>query len=49
MLLKQQMRELRLRALESGAGRLVVTLGQDALLDGAKLAALVQRARACTG
>ena len=45
MLLKQQMRELRLRALESGAGRLVVTLGQDALLDGAKLATLVQKSK----
>jgi len=45
MQLKQQMRELRLRALESGPGRLVVTLGQDALLDPAKLAALVARAR----
>jgi transcription-repair coupling factor (superfamily II helicase) len=45
MLLKQQMRELGLRALESGAGRLVVTLGQDALLDGAKLAGLVQKSK----
>jgi transcription-repair coupling factor (superfamily II helicase) len=45
MLLKQEMRELRLRALESGAGRLVVTLGQDALLDGAKLAAMVQKSK----
>ena len=39
------MRELRLRALEAAPGRLVVTLGQDALLDGAKLAALVQRSK----
>ena len=39
------MRELRLRALESGPGRLVVTLGQDALLDPARLAALVAKAR----
>ena len=45
MLLKIDMRELRLRALEAGAGRLVVTLGADALLDGAKLAALVQRSK----
>jgi transcription-repair coupling factor (superfamily II helicase) len=45
MLLKQEMRELRLRALESGAGRLVVTLGQDALLDGAKVAGLVQKSK----
>jgi transcription-repair coupling factor (superfamily II helicase) len=43
MLLKIDMRELRLRALEAGAGRLVVTLGAEAALDGAKLAALVQR------
>ncbi|MGZ3446749.1 MAG: transcription-repair coupling factor, partial [Myxococcaceae bacterium] len=45
MLLKQQMRELRLRAMESGPGRLVVTLGQDALLDGSRLAALVQKSK----
>jgi transcription-repair coupling factor (superfamily II helicase) len=44
-LLKLQMRELRLRALESGPSRLVVTLGPDALLDGAKLAALVQKGK----
>jgi transcription-repair coupling factor (superfamily II helicase) len=45
MLLKVEMRDLRLRALESGAGRLVVTLGPDALLDGAKLMNLVQRSK----
>ncbi len=45
MLLKIEMRDLRLRALESGPGRLVVTLGVDALLDPAKVAALVQRSK----
>ena len=44
-LLKIDMRDLRLRALEAGPGRLVVTLGADALLDGPKLAALVQRSK----
>jgi transcription-repair coupling factor (superfamily II helicase) len=44
-LLKIDMRDLRLRALEAGAGRLVVTLGADALLDGAKVATLVQRSK----
>lgn len=44
-LLKIDMRDIRLRALESGPGRLVVTLGADALLDGHKLAALVQRSK----
>jgi transcription-repair coupling factor (superfamily II helicase) len=44
-LLKIDMRDLRLRALESGAGRLVVTLGADALLDGHKMATLVQRSK----
>jgi len=45
MLLKIDMRDLRLRALESGPGRLVVTLGADALLDPAKMAKLVQRSK----
>jgi len=45
MLLRIAMRDLRLRALESGPGRLVVTLGGDALLDPAKVAALVQRSK----
>jgi transcription-repair coupling factor (superfamily II helicase) len=44
-LLKIDMRDLRLRALEAGAGRLVVTLGADALLDPMKVAALVQRSK----
>ncbi|MCY1016841.1 transcription-repair coupling factor [Pyxidicoccus sp. MSG2] len=44
-LLKIDMRDLRLRALEVGTGRLVVTLGADALLDGAKVAGLVQRSK----
>jgi transcription-repair coupling factor (superfamily II helicase) len=44
-LLKLEMRGLRLRALESGPARLVVTLGPDALLDGGKLAALVQKSK----
>jgi len=39
------MRDLRLRALEGGPGRLVVTLGADALLDGMKVAGLVQRSK----
>ncbi len=45
MLLKMDLRELSLRALDAGPGRLVVTLGQDAQLDGHKLAALVQKSR----
>jgi transcription-repair coupling factor (superfamily II helicase) len=44
-LLKIDMRELRLRALEGGPGRLVVTLGSDALLDGPRVAMLVQRSK----
>ena len=44
-LLKIDMRDLRLRSLESGSGRLVVTLGADALLDGPKVAMLVQRSK----
>lgn len=44
-LLKIDMRDLRLRSLEAGAGRLVVTLGADALLDPAKVALLVQRSK----
>jgi transcription-repair coupling factor (superfamily II helicase) len=42
-LLKMELRALRCRALEAGPGRLVVTLGPDALLDGGKLAQLVSR------
>ncbi|MHB8877394.1 MAG: transcription-repair coupling factor [Myxococcaceae bacterium] len=45
MLLKVEMRDLRMRALEAGPGRLVLTLGAEALVDGAKLAALVQRSK----
>jgi transcription-repair coupling factor (superfamily II helicase) len=45
MLLKIDMRDLQLRALEAGPGRLVVTLGAEALLDPAKVASLVQRSR----
>ncbi|ATB30992.1 transcription-repair coupling factor [Melittangium boletus] len=44
-LVKIDMRELRLRGLEGGPGRLSVMLGGDALLDGAKLLALVQRSK----
>ncbi|MBM7119068.1 transcription-repair coupling factor [Archangium primigenium] len=44
-LVKIDMRELRLRGLEGGPGRLSVMLGSDALLDGAKLLALVQRSK----
>ena len=44
-LLKIDMRDLRLRALEAGPGRVVVTLGADALLDGMKVAGLVQRSK----
>ncbi|HVE85468.1 MAG TPA: transcription-repair coupling factor, partial [Myxococcales bacterium] len=42
---KIQLRELRLRALESGPGRLVFALGSDARLDATQVAALVQRSR----
>ena len=45
MLLKIQMRELQLRSLDFGLGRLVVTLGTEALLDPAKVAALVQQSK----
>ncbi|WP_309890100.1 transcription-repair coupling factor [Archangium sp.] len=44
-LLKVDMRDLRLRALEGAPGRLVVTLGADALLDGMKVATLVQKSK----
>ncbi|WP_434301130.1 transcription-repair coupling factor [Corallococcus exiguus] len=44
-LLKIDMRELRLRALEGGPARLSLALGGDALLDGAKVAGLVQRSK----
>ena len=46
MLLKIDMRELRLRALEAGPGRLVVTLGADAALDPARSSRrLVQKSK----
>lgn len=44
-LVKIDLRRLCVRALEGGPGRLVATLGPDALLDGARLAGLVQRSR----
>ena len=43
MAIKADLRALRLRALESGPGRLVFTLGPDASLDPAKVASLVAR------
>jgi transcription-repair coupling factor (superfamily II helicase) len=45
MALKADLRRLRLRALESGPGRIVVALGNDADLDPGKLTGLVQRSR----
>lgn len=43
--LKTQMRRMRLRALDSGPGRLVMTLGHDALLDPVRIAQLVARSK----
>jgi transcription-repair coupling factor (superfamily II helicase) len=45
MALKSDMRRLTLRSLESGPGRLVFSLGNDAKLDPAKVLALVQRSK----
>jgi transcription-repair coupling factor (superfamily II helicase) len=45
MLLKIEMRNLRLRTFEAGPGRLVVSLGAEAMLDPAKIAKLVQRSK----
>jgi transcription-repair coupling factor (superfamily II helicase) len=45
MALKTQMRKLKLRAMESGPGRLVVTLGADAALDPVRMAQLVARSK----
>ncbi|MFZ5441514.1 MAG: transcription-repair coupling factor [Myxococcota bacterium] len=45
MLLKIDLRRLRLRQLDGGPGRVVVTLGTDPHLDGARLASLVQRSK----
>jgi transcription-repair coupling factor (superfamily II helicase) len=44
-LLKIDLRELKIRGIEAGPGRLVVTLGPDAKIDGTRLAALVQRSK----
>jgi transcription-repair coupling factor (superfamily II helicase) len=45
MSLKIELRKLALRQLDGGPGRIVVTLGADARLDGAKLATMVQRSK----
>jgi transcription-repair coupling factor (superfamily II helicase) len=45
MSLKTAMRKLKLRAMESGPGRLVVTLGADAALDPVRMAQLVARSK----
>jgi transcription-repair coupling factor (superfamily II helicase) len=45
MMLKIDLRALQLRSLDGGPGRIVVTLGSDALLDGYKVAALVQKSK----
>ncbi len=45
MMLKIDLRELQLRSLDGGPGRIVVTLGADALLDGHKVAMLVQKSK----
>lgn len=45
MMLRQELRRLALRQLDGGPGRLVVTFGPDARIDGNKLAALVQRSK----
>jgi len=45
MLLKMELRNLRLRALDAGPGRLVVTLGNQAALDPSRLAGLVQKSK----
>ncbi len=45
MRLKLRMRDLNLRSLDAGPARLVVTLGPDARLDPARLAALVQKSK----
>ena len=44
-LIKIDLRELRVRALESGPARVVITLGQQALLDPAKTAAFIQKSK----
>jgi len=45
MSLKMDLRELRIRALDQGPGRLVVTLGPDARLEPSKLASWIQRSK----
>jgi transcription-repair coupling factor (superfamily II helicase) len=45
MLLKIDLRRLALRQLDAGPGRVVVTLGADARLEPARVAALVQRSK----
>ncbi len=45
MLIKIDLRRLALRQLDGGPGRLVVTLSNDARLDGARLATLVQKSK----
>ncbi len=45
MLLKIELRRLALRQLDGGPGRLVLTLGVDAKLDGEKLARLVSKSK----
>jgi len=45
MMLKIDLRRLRLRQMDGGPGRVVVTLGTDALLEPAKIASLVQRSK----
>jgi transcription-repair coupling factor (superfamily II helicase) len=44
-LLKIDLRALRMRAMESGPARVVLTLGQDAALDPARLASFIQRGK----
>lgn len=45
MMLKIDLRRLALRQLDGGPGRMVVTLGNEARLDGARLATLIQKSR----
>ncbi|HEY1087640.1 MAG TPA: TRCF domain-containing protein, partial [Archangium sp.] len=45
MLLKLELRRLALRQLDGGPGRIVVTLGAEARLDGHKLARMVERSK----
>ncbi len=45
MLIKIDLRRLRLRQMDGGPGRIVITLGADALLEPGKIAALVQKSK----